>query len=502
MQLKTITARIDEGDLVPASITVYQSDGVTQAPAVYDGNGNSLSNPFTLTKKGVQSIRLPDGEYVFTTTTVNGTSTQRSHFYDADEKDPTFMLKDPNTGVYTALHIGGEPYEPVVQNGLVLCDYANGNYQLIALHQPGIVISTANVPKGGQLLIEIINGDLLPPNINALYPLQAELDELVFTHMTTLVIDRDGEGEQQLRRGRSWAKEINLAVGNTAVVADHQILHTFKIDTPANATSFGSILITAAYYMRSSNSDGYIGIFSGGHTGDYYNTVSTMYYVKFAMPADATVWGDLTLKRFGGGFSFGNEAAGYVAGGNNLDVLLSSIEKLTYVTGSGGVSYGNLITPRAIGASCSSNYRGLIAGGYNWVNAAVNLNDIEYFDYEVDTQAMGFGTLATPRRWSTGTSDDTYGLIGSGYDGAGWIFETELAAIHIPGNSYHFGNLSLDRQGAAACTDGEYAVFSGGVRSGTRSNVIDYVLIPYEATASDFGNLLSNVDQTSASSGD
>ena len=68
----------------------------------------------------------------------------------------------------------------------------------------------------------------------------------------------------------------------------------------------------------------------------------------------------------------------------------------------------------------------------------------------------------------------------------------------IAGNATDFGDLTVGRDGLAACSDGTYGVFGGG--SGT-TDVIDYITIATTGNATDFGDLTVSRQELSSCSG-
>jgi hypothetical protein len=132
--------------------------------------------------------------------------------------------------------------------------------------------------------------------------------------------------------------------------------------------------------------------------------------------------------------------------------------------------------------------RGLFMGGY-YTTSPYNLNTIDYITIATTGNATDFGDLSVARRSAAACSNQTRGLIAGGYGDAGNISYVTIATA---GNSTSFGSLSTSRLGLGACSNGTRGVFGGGTQQGGTPqalNVIDYVTIVTTGNTVDFGDL-------------
>ena len=216
---------------------------------------------------------------------------------------------------------------------------------------------------------------------------------------------------------------------------------------------------------------------------------------------------------FSGGTATFNTFAGDGSGLTNLD--LSSLNGFNYTSGSSPVVTTN---PSSLGATwinttsgeifvChdittgENNWlgtagtevvpavpayfgsRGLFGGGVDSSYAASNV--IDYITIATTANASDFGDLTVAREGLAACSNGTRGIFGAGWANINTI---DYVTIATTGNATDFGDLSVTRWGVGACSDGTKGVFGGGV-IGSNSNVIDYVTIATTGNAIDFGDL-------------
>jgi hypothetical protein len=74
------------------------------------------------------------------------------------------------------------------------------------------------------------------------------------------------------------------------------VIEYITITTPGNATSFGYLTLSRAYFSATSNGTNNRGVFGGGYTGGYYSTID---YITITTPGNASFFGYLTSRRGG-----------------------------------------------------------------------------------------------------------------------------------------------------------------------------------------------------------
>ena len=149
--------------------------------------------------------------------------------------------------------------------------------------------------------------------------------------------------------------------------------------------------------------------------------------------------------------------------------------------------------------------KGFTTGGGAYTNAAGsgdpqgpsngNLTQIDYWTINDSTQATDFGDLnMTQPNYTYGASNNTRGVIASGYQGSGTAAnQLDYITCATAGNASDFGDQSVERTTSmGAVGNGTRGIFGGGYSFGASGyvNTIDYVTIATTGNAVDFGDLL------------
>jgi len=171
--------------------------------------------------------------------------------------------------------------------------------------------------------------------------------------------------------------------------------------------------------------------------------------------------------------------AGRGTGGSNTNVL----DYVSIATTGNATDFGDLAYSAHLMASCSSNTRGIAAGG----STDVNSNTINYFTIASAGNAVDFGDLATGYVGPTGFSNQTRGVFAGGYDGSVRANMTYITIASL-GNSTTFGNLTAAKWQLGATSNAAVGVIGGQSTSPT----LERVVIATTGNATDFGNLSVN----------
>ena len=140
-----------------------------------------------------------------------------------------------------------------------------------------------------------------------------------------------------------------------------------------------------------------------------------------------------------------------VFGGGSTGSDSSVIDDVNINILSNARSFGNLTSlKRGLGA-CSSQTRGLFAGGYKDTGGVVRYDAIDYVTISTPSNATDFGDL-TVARTPASCSNSTRGLIGGGYSTANSNV-IDYVTIATTGNATDFGDLTVARSLSAACSD-------------------------------------------------
>ena len=113
-------------------------------------------------------------------------------------------------------------------------------------------------------------------------------------------------------------------------------------------------------------------------------------------------------------------------------------------------------------------------------------NDLKWATISIDTAKYGSLQVDKIMFGSDEVWVDIIPWYGSrGVFGGGSTNVIDYITIQTTGDATDFGDLTVDRYGLAACSDGTRGVFGGGVTT----NVIDYITIATTGNATDFGDL-------------
>ena len=237
----------------------------------------------------------------------------------------------------------------------------------------------------------------------------------------------------------------------------------------------------------------------------------TEYHTGGTEPSSASngaIWWDGTVVRqyinagwitLSGGFPTPFGDRGLVAGGNYSSV---DIRQFTIPTTSNATDFGDLTTNRQVTVGVSSGSRGLFFGGMN--NSYAAIQSIDYVTIATAGNAADFGDLTQAIRYAQGCASTVRGVNAGGTNSSGVKVDViEYVTIATTGNGADFGDLTIALNSGYGCSNGSRGVFCGGsdgVGPAYASNVMQYITIDTTGNATDFGDLLSALRDTSACS--
>ena len=190
----------------------------------------------------------------------------------------------------------------------------------------------------------------------------------------------------------------------------------------------------------------------------------------------------------------GNRGRAVFAGGRNspnpqTPADLKAIEFINIASFGDAINFGELITATSRGSACSSEVRGIFGGG-----GFPNENNVlEYITIASEGNAIDFGDLTgensnVDRATPAGASSSTRGIFaggGSYPSSASTIIDyIQIATI---GNALDFGDLTVERGGASAATNGKKMLIGSGSAAGTVTDSIESIIIASKGNATDFG---------------
>jgi hypothetical protein len=201
------------------------------------------------------------------------------------------------------------------------------------------------------------------------------------------------------------------------------------------------------------------------------------------------------------GTSGGLGARGVWGGYRDAPSTPSSVssEYITISTLGDSQNFGDLTLQNSVQGSCSSNIRGLFAGGYTYPNAGTGIyrtNKITGWTFASTGSHVDFGsTISQTSQGLVGLSNQTRGIFHIGYitspstpQGISNILDyVTIASI---GNGVDFGDLSNPKSEVSSCSSPVRGIFMGGYTGPSQiTNRIDYVTISTLGDAQDFGDL-------------
>ena len=132
----------------------------------------------------------------------------------------------------------------------------------------------------------------------------------------------------------------------------------------------------------------------------------------------------------------GTSGRALFGGGDNANGVLSNISSLQFMTLGNAVNFGNLTQARTNPGGCSSEIRGVFAGG----ESPSNTNRIDYNAIASGGTGADFGNLASNHRYKVGCSSSTRGLFGAGSTPSATNV-IEYVEIMTTGDAIDFGDL-------------------------------------------------------------
>ena len=189
--------------------------------------------------------------------------------------------------------------------------------------------------------------------------------------------------------------------------------------------------------------------------------------------------------------------------------VINNISYTTIATVSTGIDFGDLTVARSYIASCSSTTRGIFAGGS--ASPVGSINTIDYITIATTGNAIDFGDRNTLDSLGSlaACSSNTRGLFAGGTvnNTINTVNAIDYITIATTGNSIDFGDLTIDRRNVSATSSSTRGVFMGGSNfqsfpgpSLVPQNIIDYVTIATTGNAIDFGDLSSSKENLTSGS--
>ena len=167
------------------------------------------------------------------------------------------------------------------------------------------------------------------------------------------------------------------------------------------------------------------------------------------------------------------------------------------------IDFGNLTVARRLLVGCSSQIRGIFAGGYDAPN---KYNTMDYVTIASTGDAIDFGDMvadgqtASGRYSSAGYASPTRGVWHGGYGYPAYRNIIDYVTIASKGNTKDFGDSAITNYYMGGCSNSIRGISGGAFNPGpaTHINLIEYTTIATTGDAKDFGDLIQRDASTGA----
>lgn len=271
-------------------------------------------------------------------------------------------------------------------------------------------------------------------------------------------------------------------------------ISSIVISVLSTAIDFGDLTLERYHLRAVSNGSSDRAVFIGGvEDGTSYNVMD---YITMSTPGNASDFGDvaIVINSFGAVDNGTGDRGVFRSGGASIYNYY-----ITISSKSNSSNFGNRLYQSAgdIGVSNDTNNRGCFAGGYD--GSTTFYNYIEYITISSLGNSQDFGDLTDARSYPSGVSNGTNnrGVFAGGHNGSLYRNVLDYITISSIGNATDFGDL-LEYHHVAAGTSNK-ANNRGLIIAGTSSNfspsphnIIEYITISNASNGTDFGDLMSN----------
>ena len=261
-------------------------------------------------------------------------------------------------------------------------------------------------------------------------------------------------------------------IAGSGTPAHHKTMHSVQTTSLGNSIYFGDLSLDGGY-GGSAMSNGIRGLTGGGWDGANNNDVE---YVTLASGGNGIDFGADTDQGWGP-MGASTSTRGISAGGGYPSAS-TTIKSFFFSSTGVREDFGNLpsgIDHRGMGdKGPNSPTRGLFCGGYS-------VRRMESKELHSDGDTVLFGDLVSATRGAVSASDQTRGILFSGWDGASYIKKVDYVTMASFGNAVEFGDMDLSGYGASGGNMTRALYF--------RDREIQYVEIQSQGNAIDFGDI-------------
>ena len=294
----------------------------------------------------------------------------------------------------------------------------------------------------------------------------------------------------QSNRGRGLQMGSYLTPG-----ASDKAITYINIQSTGNTQSFGDLL--AANASGGAVASSTRAVYGGGWTAPGVE----IEYVTIATTGNAIDFGANRTAKGAYAYGSGNATRGLFWSGQDHPSYYNTIDFITIATTGACAEFGdiNMANGRYGGATFADSTRAINGGGVTGATSTA-LNNIDYVTIATTGNGTDFGDLTTAKRYVSGSSDTTRGVIYAGGAPADSNI-IEYVTIQSTGNSTDFGDATHARAHIAAMSNSIRGVFAGGYDSPTQVNVMDSIIFQTTGNAVDWGDYVVGAKAGSYSSG-
>ena len=273
-------------------------------------------------------------------------------------------------------------------------------------------------------------------------------------------------------------------------------MNSVDVTSTGNANDFGNLRSQKCQITGAGG--GGRGLTMGGERGPYKDEID---YWTFSTLSNASDFGNLSAAiAWGAACSNGTNA--YYFGGQDSSDKRNEIDKVTIATTANATAFSGLLqTAEQQMAACADASRGVKCAG-----ASSPYGEMDYITFDNEGNAVDFGNATERKKWCSGCSNETIGLIMGGWNDdwgdSGARGSVDKITIQTTANASSFSSFSGNRWMCASAGNATRALGAGG-KSGSNndnSTVEDGIYYwGYSGGGSgDFGDLQEAVHETPA----
>jgi len=299
--------------------------------------------------------------------------------------------------------------------------------------------------------------------------------DITFDSLNYMTLPKGTTTQSNRGRGLMMGSYVSPSSGTRNAIS------YINIQSTGNAQDFGDL--TSAQASGGAVASSTRAVYGGGWSSPGVDIC----YVTIATTGNAIDFGaDRTAK---GAYApgSGNATRGLFWSGQDHPAYYNTIDYITIATTGACAEFGdiNMANGRYGGATFADSTRATYSGGVTGATSTA-LNNIDYVTIATTGNGADFGDLTTTKRYVTGASDTTRGVIYSG-GSPSMSNVIEYVTIQTTGNSTDFGDSTVAREHIAGISNSIRGVFAGGL-SPTLLNVMDSITFQTAGNAVDWGD--------------